>query len=375
MTVTTFNLGLDLLTQRTSMKWTRYPADVLPVWVAEMDVAVPPGVRAALEHAIEIGDFGYHGTEVLQPAFVRYAADTWGQAIDQHQVTACADVVSGMAALVSHFTPADATIAITTPIYPPFRKVAGVDGREVLEVPMTEEGRLDLAAIEYAFSTAKPAAFLLCNPHNPYGTIPTRDELTAIAALAGEHDVIVISDEIHAGLVAPGETFVPYLSVEGAQRGFTAVSASKMFNLAALKAGLLVAGTEVVDDLWSLPYEVRSGASHLGLITQAAGLDHDREWLAGLNADIAANKDLLADLLSVHLGLHHVPSPATYLSWVDCTPLGLDRPAARFLSRGRVAFNPGTDYASDAAQWVRVNVATSPEILTEAVRRMAASLD
>lgn len=369
-----FDRGLDLLRQRTSMKWGRYEPDVLPLWVAEMDVAVPPGIRAAFDRILDLGDLGYPGYDSLPRAFVRFSAANWGLDLEQRRVMPCADVMSGISHLVDLLTPQDCEVAINPPIYTPFRAAGGVRGRRLLEVPLTESGRLDLAALGNAFAQHRPAAYLLCSPHNPNGTVHTRAELAEVARLARQYAVRVICDEIHAPLVAPGVEFVPYLSVPGTDDAYTVIAASKAFNLAALKAGLLVAGSGVVDEMWALPYEVRAGASHLGLMVQAAGLDNDRDWLAGLVEEIAAHKELLRDLLRERLGLSYSPSQGTYLAWVDCSSLGLERPQHHFLERGRVAFNAGADYDRGHDQWVRINLATSPELITEAVDRMERSL-
>ncbi|MGV8850244.1 MAG: MalY/PatB family protein [Propionibacteriaceae bacterium] len=368
-----FDLDLDLLRRRTSMKWTRFAPDVLPMWVAEMDILPPPGVSAALSHAVEIGDFGYPGYDSLPRAFASFASDTWGHVLDKRQLMPCADVVSGMATLVDAFTPAGSSIVVNPPIYPPFRVSGAVGGRPLVEAAVTEDGRLDLDALATAFARPEVAGYLLCNPHNPHGTVHTADELAGVARLARRHDVLVISDEIHGPLVAPGVTFTSYLQVPGSENGFVVTSASKAFNLAALKAGLLIAGSELVDAMWKLPYEVRAGSSHLGLLLQAAGLDNDREWLAQLDTEIAANKVLLAELLPT-VGLSYKPSEGTYLAWVDATALGFDNAAVRIRERGKVAFNPGTDYSTAHAQWIRMNLATSPEIIREGVRRIGEAL-
>lgn len=363
------DVDLDVLRQRTSMKWTRFAPDVLPMWVAEMDLLSPPGVTAAMHHVLEIGDLGYPGYDSLPRAFADFAAATWGLDLDATRLMPCADVVSGMAVLVEAFTPAGSSIVINTPIYPPFRASGAVGGRQLVEAAITPEGRLDLVALEAAFATDGVAGYLLCNPYNPYGTVHTVDELTAVAQLARQYDVVVISDEIHGPLVSPDAQFTSYLQAPGSENGFVVTSASKAFNLAALKAGLLIGGSEVVGELWKLPYEVRAGSSHLGLLLQAAGLTHDRDWLAQLNTEIAANKVLLASLLP-EVGLSYTPSQGTYLAWVDASPLGFDNAAVTIRERGKVAFNPGTDYAGSFAQWIRINLATSPDIIREGVRRI-----
>jgi cystathionine beta-lyase len=363
------DLDLDLLRLRTSMKWTRFGPDVLPMWVAEMDLLSPPGVTRAMQHILEIGDMGYPGYDSLPCAFADFAAATWGHTLDAKKLLPCADVVSGMAVLVDAFTPVGSSIVINTPIYPPFRVSGAVGERPLVEATMTPEGRLDLDALEAAFAREDVTGYLLCNPHNPYGSVPTPGELVAVAQLARTYDIVVISDEIHGPLVAPDATFTSYLQVPGSENGFVVTSASKAFNLAALKAGLLIGGAEVVQALWKLPYEVRAGSSHLGLMLQAAGLNDDRDWLAQLNTEIAANKVLLASLLP-EVGLSYTPSAGTYLAWVDASPLGFDNAAVTIRERGKVAFNPGTDYAGDHAQWIRINLATSRAIIREGVRRI-----
>ncbi|MDR1387821.1 MAG: aminotransferase class I/II-fold pyridoxal phosphate-dependent enzyme [Propionibacteriaceae bacterium] len=372
--MTIFDVGLDVLRQRQSMKWTRYPDDVLPLWVAEMDCRLSPGARAALERAVEIGDFGYHGRLALEPAWIRYAEQTWGLRLSDQQVAACGNVMAGMTALVEHLTPPGSVIATTTPIYAPFRPAATVAGRRLATVSMTPAGRLDLPGLAQLFQSQRPAAFLLCNPHNPCGSVATAAELTAVADLARQHRVLVVVDEIHSLLHDPAVPFVPYLSLPGGADGVVVTSASKAFGLAGVAAGLTVAGADRVEQMWSLPYEVRASASHLGLLAQRAALDQDRDWLAQLNRELVEHKELLADLLS-ELGLSYHPSPATYLAWVDCSSLGLADPAAHFLERGRVAFNAGSDYDQAHGQWIRINLATSPEIVREAIRRMAVALE
>ncbi|MDR0416989.1 MAG: aminotransferase class I/II-fold pyridoxal phosphate-dependent enzyme [Propionibacteriaceae bacterium] len=372
--MTVFDVPLETLRQRQSMKWTRFPADVLPLWVAEADCHPSPAVRAALARAVEIGDFGYHGAPSLQPAWRRYAADAWGLELAADQVETCGDVMGGITSVIRHLTPAGAAIASTTPVYAPFRSAGGLDGRRLVTVDMTPAGRLDLPALADLFARDRPAAFLLCHPYNPHGTIATPAELAELAALANRYGVTVVADEIHALVVDPAAGFTPYVAVPGADTAFTVASASKGFSLAGLRAGLIIAGRRRVDDLKRLPYEDKAGVTgHLGMLAQTAALDHDRAWLADLNAEVAANKRLLAGLLAP-LGLAYEPSPATYLAWVDCSPLGLADPTAHCLRHGRVAFSPGTDFDARAKQWTRINVATSPAILAEAVRRLEAAL-
>jgi cystathionine beta-lyase len=161
--------------------------------------------------------------------------------------------------------------------------------------------------------------------------------------------------------------------VPGASDALSAVSASKAWNLAGVKAALLVAGVDAADDLARLPEVVTHGPSHLGVIAHTAALREGRAWLDALHRDLADNRLLLAQLLAEHLpDVRWTPQPGTFLAWLDCRALGLgDDPAARFLESGRVAVNPGADFGTGGAGHVRLNYATTPEILTEAITRMA----
>jgi cystathionine beta-lyase len=218
--------------------------------------------------------------------------------------------------------------------------------------------------------------YLLCSPHNPTGTLHTAEELARVARLARAHGVRVVADEIHAPIVAAGAAFVPYLSVPGAEDGLSLMSASKAWNLAGLKAAVAVAGPAAADDLARLPEEVSHGPSHLGILAHTAALRDGGDWLDGLLAGLDENRLLLADLLAEHLpGVVHRAGEATYLAWLDCRPLELgDDPAAVFLDRGRVALNSGIPFGTGGTGFVRLNLATSPELITEAVRRMAGAV-
>jgi cystathionine beta-lyase len=260
----------------------------------------------------------------------------------------------------------------------------------VLEAPLGPDRRLDLDALADAFRAARRSSnrpvLLLCNPHNPTGTVHTRAELTAVAALARRHGVRVVSDEIHAPLVLAGARFVPYLSVHGAENAFALFSASKGWNLAGLKAALLVAGPGAVDDLARLPEEVSHGPSHLGVLAHTAAFDHGRAWLDALLDGLDHKRSLLTDLIAEHLPQVELIRPeATFLAWLDCRGFGLPAstprpgpgvvtelsgPAEMFLTRARVALSSGHVYGTGGEGFARINFATSTVILRQALQRM-----
>ncbi|MEV6485896.1 aminotransferase class I/II-fold pyridoxal phosphate-dependent enzyme [Streptomyces sp. NPDC051576] len=371
-------LSLDRLRCRTSMKWRTYPEDVLPVWVAEMDVPLAEPVLRAVTDALALGDTGYPAGTAYAEALAAFAAKRWGWdglAVDRTRIVP--DVMLGVVEMLRLVTGPGDRVVVNPPVYPPFFQFVEHMDREVVEAPLGADLRIDLDVLEDAFRRAveggRRAAYLLCSPHNPTGTVHTADELAAVAALAERYGVRVVADEIHAPVVAGGTTFIPYLSVRGAENGLSLMSASKAWNLAGLKAALAIAGPASATDLARLPEEVSHGPSHVGVIAHTAALRDGMAWLDALLAGLDDNRRLLSDLLSEHLSeVVYRPGEATYLAWLDCRALGLgDDPGDVFLRRGRVALTPGVGFRTGGAGHVRLNLATSPEVITEAVRRMA----
>ncbi|GAA3522086.1 aminotransferase class I/II-fold pyridoxal phosphate-dependent enzyme [Aeromicrobium panaciterrae] len=367
-------LTLDQLRQRTSIKWREYPPDVLPLWVAEMDVRVAEPVERALTDAVSSGDVGYPHGSAYAEAYADFAADRWGwEGADSTRTSLVADVMTGIVELLDLVSEPGDPVVVNPPVYPPFYGFIEHAGRTAVDAPLGTDGRLDLEALEAAFIRAgadrRPVSYLLCNPQNPTGTVHTAGELAGVAALADTYAVRVIVDEIHAPLVAEG--FVPYLSVDGTGNAFSLVSASKAWNLAGVKAALIVCGESAADDLARLPEVVGHGPSHLGSIAHTVAFREGRPWLDALLADLADNRVLLAEQLATHLpAVPWQAPPAMFLTWLDCRALGLgDDPAEAFLERGHVALNSGLPFGNGAGH-VRLNYATTPEILTEAVERM-----
>ncbi|MFE9451019.1 MalY/PatB family protein [Streptomyces sp. NPDC006739] len=365
---------------RTSMKWRTYPEDVLPLWVAEMDVPLAPAVVRAVTEALDLGDTGYPAGTAYAEALAAFAAERWdwpGLAVERTAIVP--DVMLGVVEMLKLVTGPGDPVIVNPPVYPPFYQFVEHLGRRVVEAPLGPGWRLDPDVLERAFADAvaggRRAAFLLCSPHNPTGTVHTAEELAAVAALADRYGVRVVADEIHAPLVAPGVRFTPYLAVPGGESGLSLMSASKAWNLAGLKAALAIAGPASAADLARLPEEVSHGPSHVGVLAHTAALRDGTGWLDALLAGLEDNRHLLTALLAEHLPavrLH--PAEATYLAWLDCRALGLgDDPAQVFLDRGRVALNSGLPFGTGGAGHARLNLATSPEVLEEGVGRMAAA--
>jgi cysteine-S-conjugate beta-lyase len=388
-------IPIELLRERTSVKWRTYPADVLPLWVAEMDVPLAPSIRAAVSRALELGDTGYPAGTAYAEGFRDFAADRWGWSdVDIARTAIVPDVMMGIIEILRLITDAGDAVVVTAPVYAPFYAFVTHADRRIVEARLADDGRLDFGSLEEAFATAGTTSarpvLLLSNPHNPTGTVHTRTELEQVAVLAHRHGVRVISDEIHAPLVLSGARFTPYLSVVGAEDAFALVSASKGWNLAGLKAALVIAGPDAVGDLARLPEEVSHGPSHLGVIAHSSAFHDGGGWLDALLRGLDDNRELLEKLIAEHLPSTTLCRPeGTYLAWLDCRAFDLHEappaeglgvvsdvagPAKFFLEQARVALSSGHVFGSGGSGHVRINFATSPDILTAAVHRMGQAL-
>lgn len=375
-------LPLETLRQRSSTKWRSYPDDVIPMFVAETDFALAEPITAALRAAVEIGDTGYTPPDPgLRDAFVGYAQRRWGWSVEPHRVRSTGDVMMGVVELLrATIAPGD-RVVITPPVYPPFSMCIPEAGGIVEEVPLRAahgeaEWSLDLAGIEAALAGGARAV-LLCNPHNPTGTVHSVEALTELAEIARRHAAVVISDEIHGPLVHDGP-FTPFLSVSDAARavGYAVTSASKAYNLAGLKCALMVSGsdetTAVVRGLWP---EVEWRTGLFGAIAGVAALSAESDvWLDRLNAALDRNRRLLHALLAEHLPLARYRIPhAGYLAWIDVSAYGWgDDPARQILARAKVALHHGPLFGPQGVGHVRLNFGCAPQTLETAVRRIGA---
>lgn len=371
---------MSVLRRRSSEKWGTYPADVLPMFVAEMDFALAPPIKAALREALELGDTGYVNPQDTgaAEAFASYAADAWGWSPSPQRMGCTTDVsVVIVESLRRLIDPGDGVI-ITPPVYPPFFDLVPEAGGTVVEVPLIDDGQnyeLDLDGIDRALA-AGARAVLLCNPHNPVGLVHSRQTLTELSRIVARHDAVVVSDEIHAPLTHHGHTFTPYLAVsdQAREHGIAAESGSKAFNLAGLKSALFVAESDRMTGLIrALPEEVTFRAGLFGLIATREGFAHGREWLDAILRTIEDNFTLLHDELARKLpSVRLRRAGATYLAWLDMGALGWgDDPAAHALEHAKVALSNGPAFGIQGHGYARMNLACTPETITEAIDRLA----
>jgi len=376
-----FDVTRAELRRRTSLKWHTYPDDVLPAFVAEMDVRPLDAVVTAVTGAMLAGDTGYEvgprsprGTAYAE-AFAGFAARRHAWDVPVERTRMVPDVMLGIVEVVGLVSAPGDAVVVNPPVYPPFRGFLEHAGRRVVTAPLTPAGRLDLDALDRAFADA--GTYLLCHPHNPTGTLHTADELRAVGELAARHGVRVVADEIHAPLVVGDEVFVPTTTV--VPDAIALHSASKAFNLAGLKAALAVPGP-AADDLRRMPEIVGHGVSHVASIAHQAAYRQGDAWLDDVRAEIRANGDLVAAALADRLPTARWHRPAaTYFAWLDVrdTPAvvttGTD-PARLLLKRARLAVNSGPTFGAEGAGHIRLNLATSREILSDALDRLTTTL-
>jgi len=376
------------------MKWRAHPVDVLPLWVAEMDVRLAPTVADALRTAIDNGDTGYPSGTAFAEAVAEFASQRWQwHDLEVSRTAIVPDVMLGVVETLRLVTDRGDAVIVNPPVYAPFYAFVSHDGRRVIEAPLDAGGRIDLDALDEAFARACASggkvAYLLCNPHNPTGSVHTFDELRGVAECARRFGVRVVSDEIHAPVILSGARFIPYLSVPGAENAFALTSASKAWNLSGLKAALAIAGPESAADLRRMPEEVSHGPSHLGIIAHAEAFKTGGDWLDALLRGLDDNRTLLGDLITEHLPeVKYLRPQGTYLAWLDCRPLGFDEeaadglavvadlsgPARWFLDHARVVLSSGHVFGTGGAGHVRLNFAASQATLTEAISRMGRAL-
>lgn len=378
--------SLDELRSRTSVKWRTHPHDVLPLFVAELDFALAEPIAEALHDGIRRSDTGYaSGDSELPEAFSAFADARWGWSVDPDHVRTTADVSMGIVECLRRVTEPGDRVVITPPVYPPFFDLVRESGAVVVEAPLQESDSspdhsawsLDLDAIDAAFR-AGAKAMVLCNPHNPLGHPHRRAELHELALIADRYGVAVISDEIHAPLVHSDGVHVPYLTVSDAARdhGIAITSASKAFNLAGLKCAVMATASARMRAIVTGMYqEVFWRTGHLGVIASTAAFRDGGPWLDEAIAALQGNRDLLATLIAERLpGVAYRPPAASYLAWLDMRALGLgDDPAKQLLKDAKVALSPGRDFGGQGTGFARLNFGCSPEVLTEAVDRIAAA--
>ena len=367
-----------------SEKWRAFPSDVLPLPVAEMDFPVAAPIRETLHSMVEHSDMGYLGAiPELGSSFAVFAASRWDWTVDPARVRAATDVGVGVVEILRVFTNAGDGVLISSPVYQNFYTWINETKVKCVDVPFIHQQSDDVSlawsidwnGIEAAYSSGIKI-HLLCSPHNPIGRVYSKEELSKFVALAAKYNVTIISDEIHSPLEYSEHPFIPILTLgkEAESHCVVVTAASKGWTIAGLKCAIIVAASETMHEkLNALPPALHYRASLLGAFATAVAFDKCVPWLDTVITQLDHNRHLISQLLREHLPeVIYNPPQHSYLAWFDLSALNLgNEPTTVLLEKSKVALNAGHIYGAQWGQFARMNFATSPEIITQAITQMA----
>lgn len=388
MNASDFELGIDFLRARRNNKWHMHPADVIPAFVAEMDFAVAPPIKAAVERIVAQQDYGYpkrngeRAERDVADAFARHMKRRFDWETPADQAICVADLVQGTFATVLAFSDPGDGVILQVPNYPPFRESIVSTERKLIPLWMRDTGVRfdhDLAELKGVVD-ARTKIFLLCSPQNPTGRVFSKDELEAIGRFAIQHDLIIVSDEIHADLVYSPLKHIPIasLSPEIAARTITLTSATKSFNIPGLRCGVMHFGTPELMARFHkrIPHRLMGQLNITGIDATIAAWEDGKPWLDAVLAHLERARDRVVDVLAKEIPAIQVRKPeATYLAWLNCEKLDLKSSAYDFfLEHAKVGFSAGETFEPAHTQFVRLNFATSTKILDMILERMVAAV-
>ena len=360
------------------VKWGLAASDVLPAWVADMDLGIPPAVRERMLDVIRREDLGYpywRDGDPVVAAFERRMRDRfdWDPRPDRSRVLC--DIIQAFQVVIELATRPGDGVAVHVPTYPPFLASIAKAGRTVVAIEMVEQrGRwgFETDGMAEALRAGGCTLLALVNPHNPTGRVFDADELGVLADVARDLDLTVFSDEIHADLVYDPHRHVPFaaLSDDAAARTVTATSATKAFNIAGVRCAVAHVGSDAVwERLGRLPSAYLGAPGILGRVATVAAWDESQDWHESLMRRLAANRAVLGAWADAHpSGLRLLVPEATYLSWIDFAGTAIAAgPAEAILDRGRVKLNPGPDFSRHTSvattTFARLNFATDEVVL------------
>jgi cystathionine beta-lyase len=376
--------SLSELATHHSEKWRAFPADVIPLPVAEMDFPVATPIKELLHSLVDNSDMGYLGAvPELGQAFSSFAQKRWDWVVDPSMVRAATDVGVGVVEILRVFTVPGDGVLISSPVYQNFYTWMNETRVTCIDVPfihhtstdISTQWEIDWQGIEEAYKSGIKI-HLLCSPHNPIGRVYSKNELEKFVALAVKYNVIIISDEIHSPLEYKDHPFTPILALGDDAKAVSVVvtAASKGWNIAGLKCAIIVSGSqEMHDKLNALPYSLHFRASLFGAFATATAFDQGVIWLDAVIAQLEHNRHLISDLLAEHLPeVSYNPPQHSYLAWINLKELSLgENPSEKILEKSKVALNPGHIYGAQWGSFARLNFATSPEIISQAITQMA----
>jgi len=369
-----------------SIKWTKYPADTLPFWVADMDFPAPQPILDELHKFADHGILGYElpNTELKETVAARMDS-LYKWKIKPETVIAVPGTVSGFNIAAHAFCSPKKGILVQTPVYNEFHEVKNNVGIPQLNAPLLElvDGNILHYEIDWDIfkkQVKKAGMFLLCNPHNPLGLIYSRNDLIRMAEICIENDVLIVSDEIHSELLLGDSQFMPLakLSREIADHTITLIAPSKSFNIAGLFCAFaIIRNREIRERYKKETHHLNLHVNSVGLsLAQIAFSGKCDGWLADLRKYLTANRDFLIDYVTEYMpGVRIAIPDATYLAWLDFSLLKLKKsPFDLFLKKAKVALSDGKIFDPAYGDYVRLNFGTSHNILKRGLDRMRRTL-
>lgn len=355
-------------------------ADAIPMWVADMDFAAPPGVTAALSEEVQRATHGYYAdTGSWSESMAQWMAKRHGLKVDPAWVSATPGIVSGLGLILQAMSEPGDEVVVFPPAYHAFRRIINANERRILDIPLVESNgryQMDLDLMR-AKAGPRTKVVFFCSPHNPGGTVWTREEIRALAKVCEEKNLILVSDEIHCDLVLGGARHIPTLTAapEIANRLISCVAATKTFNLAGAHVGACFTSNAELKKKLDARILASGLASYnlFGMVATEAGWLTGEAWLDALLPYLAANRDLLDKRIEAAApGAKSMHLDSTYLAWVNFAGTGL-KPAdvaARIRDRARLFVSPGEQFGPGGTTWLRFNFATPRPILNEALSRI-----
>jgi len=368
------------------VKWTFYPDDVLPMWVADMDFPAPKPILDELRKAVNQGVLGYElASNTLLETVAARMDHLYGWKVQPESVVPVTGIVSGFNVAARAFGSPKKGYLVQTPVYNEFHEVKNNVNIPQLNVPFVRHVKGSHLRYEIDWDLFKKQAkkagtFLLCSPNNPLGIIFSRKDLLRMAEICLENNILIVSDEIHSELLLNDKKFIPMakLSSEIAKNTITLVAPSKTFNVPGLFCGFaIIPDQKLRDEYVKVVQNMRLHVASLGLhAAQVAFSGQCDDWLKELRYYLTGNRDFLVDYVTQNMpGVQITVPDATYLAWLDFTQLGLEpSPYSFFMEKAKVALSDGGMYGEDGKGHVRLNFGTSRKILKQGLDRMLNAL-
>ena len=367
-----------------SSKWTAYPKDVLPLWVADSDFVSPEPVVKAVQKIVDTRVFGYPNSHsgVLERATVEWCRRKYGFEFDESEISYCPSMSFGLAVAIRAFTKPGGKVLMQVPIYPPFTNLTTANGRECsMNAMKLVDGRYEVDFEDFERRAADPdcTLFLLCSPHNPTGRVFSRGELERMVEICAAHNVVILSDEVHSGFVFKGEhVFLPALSDTAARITVWGSSPSKTFNTAGLRAAAM--GSKNAELNAKLKAELAASQPDRCVFAQtafAAAWTECDDYGDQVAEYVRKNLEFAVDFFKTRIPAVRAYMPeASYLMWLDCSALGFETQEELtrfFVEDAKVGLNPGESFGPGGRNHMRLNTACPRKILEEALKRIEAA--